>query len=642
MPLALTQNAQIVLQKRYLLRDASGQIAETPEGMFERVANTIAQGDLGFGRTQQEVTRLAREFYDLMTRLDFLPNSPTLMNAGKPHGQLSACFVLPVEDSLEGIFDTLKHAALIHQSGGGTGYSFSRLRPRGDRLKYTSGVTSGPISFMEVYNAATEAIKQGGTRRGANMGILRVDHPDIEEFISVKNDLSRLTNFNISVAVTDAFMDAVKHDKPFDLIHPNSKKVVKTVRARDLMQQIVHSAWQTGEPGLVFIDRINAENVTPGVGQMEATNPCGEVPLLPYEACNLGSINLGNMVTGAPDTPPRIDWERFQTAINLGVHFLDNVIVQNSFPIPQIRGMVEGNRKIGLGLMGWADTLMKLGIPYDSDEAVGLAGQVMAFMNYHSKLKSLELARKRGRFAFFDQSVYTHGTWFTQKYGDDESGPITREQWAELDRMVAADGLRNATTICLAPTGTISIIAGASGGIEPLYALVFMRNVLENTHMLEVNPVFEQALKARDLYSDALMRQVLERGSVRGFSQIPEDLQRVFVTAHEIAPHWHVRMQAAFQKHSDNAVSKTINFPEPATPGDIEETYFLAYETGLKGITVYRNNSRMLQPMRIAGVGTTNTQGPPVNSLHCPECRKPLQLIEGCLQCPDCKYAYCG
>jgi ribonucleoside-diphosphate reductase alpha chain len=639
MSLNLTENAKIVLEKRYLLRDTEGQIAETPDALFHRVADFIAAGDLRYGQSPEAVGALAQEFYTLMTRLEFLPNSPTLMNAGKPGGQLSACFVLPVPDSLEAIFDTLKHAALIHQSGGGTGFSFARLRPRGDQLKFTSGITSGPISFMEVYNAATEAIKQGGTRRGANMGILRIDHPDIEEFIAVKNDLSRLTNFNISVAVTDAFMEAVKADKPFDLIHPNTKKVTKTLPARDLMRQIVDCAWQTGEPGLVFIDRINADNVTPGVGAMEATNPCGEVPLLPYEACNLGSINLGKMITQSSEGVPQLDWARFKNAIQLGVHFLDNVITQNTFPIAEIQGMVEGNRKIGLGLMGWADALVQLGIPYNSEAAITLAGHVMSFLNYHAKHRSMVLAQARGRFPFFNESVYKEGDWLSRKFKGDSASVIPDHDWADLDVAIAIHGLRNATTLCLAPTGTISIIAGASGGIEPLYALVFQRNVMERTELIEINPFFESALKARGLYSEALMQKISGLSSIQAVSELPNDVRHLFVTAHDISPTWHVRMQAAFQRHSDNAVSKTINFPESATPEQIEETYELAYDMGLKGITVYRDNSRMLQPMSVNGA---NGKPAAADSQHCPECHQPLQLLEGCLQCPDCHYAYCG
>jgi ribonucleoside-diphosphate reductase alpha chain len=630
----LTENALTVLEKRYFLRDESGCPCEDAEGLFRRVANTIAEGDLKYGKTRQAVNAFADQFYALMARLEFLPNSPTLMNAGKPDGQLSACFVLPVEDNLNGIFETLKQAALIHQSGGGTGFSFSRLRPQGDRLRFTSGVTSGPISFMEVYNAATEAIKQGGTRRGANMGILRIDHPDIEAFITLKNDLSRMTNFNLSVAVTDAFMAAVKTDTMFPLIHPKTRQVVREIHAKVLMQRIVDSAWKTGEPGLIFIDRINAENPTPGVGDMEATNPCGEVPLLPYEACNLGSINLGKMLNPTASGGFEVDWEHFRSVIALGVHFLDNVITQNRFPLDEIRQMVEGNRKIGLGLMGWADTLMMLGIPYDSPEAIAMAERVMTFMNYHAKRASMVLAKERGRFPFFDRSIFVRSDWV------DRYAHAATEDWQGLALEIKTHGLRNATTLCLAPTGTISIIAGASGGIEPLYALAFVRTIMDQTRLMEINPFFERTLKARSLYSDRLMQQISERGSIRGLTEIPADLQSLFVTAYDILPEWHVRMQQVFQQQSDNAVSKTINFPESASRSEIEKTYMLAYELGLKGITVYRDNCRDLQPMGLQKSEKITLTG--LDSLHCPECKKPLQLIEGCMQCTDCQYAYCG
>ncbi len=638
MTLNLTENAKAVLEKRYLIRDASGAIAETPEALFRRVARFVAQGDSRYGKSPQAVAQTEENFYELMASLSFLPNSPTLMNAGKPNAQLSACFVLPVEDSLEGIFETLKHTALIHQSGGGTGFSFSRLRPKGDRLAYTSGVTSGPISFMEIYNAATEAVKQGGTRRGANMGILRIDHPDIEEFITVKNDLARLTNFNISVAVTDTFMQAVQSDGMFELVHPKTQQPVRSVSARALMEKIVMSAWQTGEPGLIFIDRINADNVTPVIAAMEATNPCGEVPLLPYEACNLGSINLNNMLRTTATGQWEMDWERFRQVIHQSVHFLDNVISQNTYPVEPIRRMVEGNRKIGLGLMGWADILIQLGISYNSEQAIALAQDVMAFINYHSKIKSMELAQERGAFPFFSQSEYVKGNWFSQKHDHRASAQLPPNAWEELDKAITAKGLRNATTTCLAPTGTISIIAGASGGIEPLFALAFTRNIMENTRLMEVNRALEQALQAEGLYSERLMKEICNTGGIQYRTDIPEPIRRLFVVASEIEPRWHVRMQAAFQKYSDNAVSKTINFAESAGPEQIKETYRLAYDLGLKGITVYRNNSRQLQPMKVERIMVAEV----IDSQHCPECKQPLQVMEGCLQCPACQYAVCG
>lgn len=640
MRVKLTENAKVVLEKRYLLRDAEGGIAETPEGLFRRVAGFIAEGDFRYGKSSAEVSALAETFYRLMSNLEFMPNSPTLMNAGKPGGQLSACFVLPMEDSLESIFDTLKYAALVHQSGGGTGFSFSRLRPKGDRLVYTSGITSGPISFMEVYNMATEAIKQGGTRRGANMGVLRVDHPDIGDFITLKDDLSRMTNFNISVAMTDAFMRAVESDERFELVHPRTGRVTGTLKARALMQRIIDSAWKTGEPGVLFIDRINRDNPTPALGRIEATNPCGEVPLLPYEACNLGSINLGKMLRqNNPPGKPEMDWEKFRETIGQGVHFLENVITQNNFPLEQSRKMAEGNRKIGLGLMGWADTLMMLGIRYDSPEAVTFAEEVMAFLSYHSKLKSVELAKERGRFPFFDSSVYAAGQWFSQKYSGASNRKISEAEWHSLDEEIARHGIRHATTTAVAPTGTISIIGNASGGIEPLYALVFTRNVLDNRHLFEINPLFEAALQSCGLWSEELMREICWRGgSIHGMPEIPEELQRIFVTALDIEPSWHIRMQGAFQKYSDNAVSKTINFPQSATPQQFEDVYKLAYALGAKGVTAYRNNSRQLQPMSIE----PPSAAPEFNSRYCPECRKPLRFIEGCPQCLDCQYAYCG
>lgn len=620
MAFSLSPNALAVLEKRYLLKDASGQPIETPEQLFWRVAHFIAHGDMAYGTSADEVETLAKAFYDLMTQGQFLPNSPTLMNAGKPNGQLSACFVLPVPDSLHGIFDTLKHAALIHQSGGGTGFSFSRLRPAGDFLNHTSGTTSGPLSFMDVYNAATEAIKQGGTRRGANMGILRVDHPDIEAFITAKQDLTRLTNFNLSVAITDAFMDAVKADQSFALRHPNTGDVVKTISARALMAQIVDSAWHSGEPGLVFIDRINADNVTPQLGAIESTNPCGEVPLLPYEACNLGSLNIHAFVKDGV-----FDWEHLRRAIHLVVRFLDNVITQNTYPLDEISAMVTGNRKIGLGVMGWADALIALGIPYDSETAIHLAETVMGFIDLESKRASVELAKVRGAFPFFEQSVYTQGDWFSQKHPK-------QTDWAELDQAIAAFGIRNATTISLAPTGTISIIAGCSGGIEPLYALAFERHILDGSTLLEVNSAFEHLLNRKNLMEQAILDTVLATGTLQRVSEFSDAEKRIFVTAHDILPEWHLRMQAVFQRYCDNAVSKTINFAETASREDIAQSYQLAYDLGLKGVTVYRNNSRQFQPMAL------NTQ----DGQHCPECHRPLERREGCFQCPDCQYAYCG
>jgi ribonucleoside-diphosphate reductase alpha chain len=614
----ISPNGLTVLERRYLIRDEQGRALESPADLLNRVARCIAEGDLAYGKTESDVAALAERFYQAMAKLEFLPNSPTLMNAGRPLGQLSACFVLPVEDSMESIFETLKHTALIHQSGGGTGFSFSNLRPKGDVVRSTMGVSSGPVSFMEVYNAATEAIKQGGTRRGANMGILRIDHPDIEGFISAKDDLRKVTNFNISVTVTDEFMQAVEADSDFALRHPNSGKIIKTLKARALFAKIVDCAWRTGEPGLVFIDRVNRDNPTPALGQIESTNPCGEVPLLAYEACNLGSINLGRML----DEQQRLDWDKLANTVYLAVHFLDNVITQNRFPIPQIQAMVEGNRKIGLGVMGWADCLLALGVSYDSQEAVMLGREVAAWIDYHSKLASIELAKTRGRFPNFAESRYAYGQWLLEKHGQNPTQRITHKSWELLNAQIEQYGLRNATTTCVAPTGTISIIAGASGGIEPVFALVFTRNVMDNTRMLEVHPKFAAWLENQGLRQADWLERVAQQGSVKGMAEIPEFIQRLFVTSFDISPEWHVRMQAAFQEFTDNGVSKTINFPEEASREAIAETYHLAFELGIKGITVYRNNSRQDQPMSLESVGpepveeTTST----TQAIRCVEC----------------------
>jgi len=614
----IPENGMTVLARRYLVRDEHGQPLETPSDLFWRVARTIAEGDLAYGKSEADVQALAEAFYNLLARLEFLPNSPTLMNAGRPLGQLSACFVLPVDDSMESIFETLKHTALIHQSGGGTGFSFSRLRPKGDVVRSTMGVSSGPVSFMEVYNAATEAIKQGGTRRGANMGILRIDHPDIAEFISAKDDLRKVTNFNISVTVTDAFMHAVEADDAFALKHPNSGETLKTVKAKTLFNQIVDSAWRTGEPGMVFVDRVNRDNPTPQLGDIESTNPCGEVPLLPYEACNLGSINLGKML----DEQNRLDWDKLAHTVTLTTHFLDNVITQNKFPIPEIKAMVEGNRKIGLGVMGWADALLAMGIPYDSEEAVIMAREVAAWIDFHSKLASVDLAKARGAFPNFRESKYATEPWCSARHTERPNGNgsrrITTKSWQYLDEQIHQHGLRNATTTCVAPTGTISIIAGSSGGIEPVFALAFTRNVMDNTRMPELHPQFASWLKANNLDTPELMRKVAQQGGVAGLSELPEEIRRRFVTSFDISPEWHVRMQAAFQEFTDNGVSKTINVPENATREAIAETYHLAFKLGIKGITVYRNNSRQDQPMALESA--PEDQQEKINTIRCIEC----------------------
>lgn len=650
--LNLSGNAIKVLEKRYLKRDKEGNCIETPADMFKRVASSIANAELKYGNSQAEADELTRKFYEAITNRYFMPNSPTLMNAGRELGQLSACFVLPVEDSLEGIFETVKNTALIHKSGGGTGFSFSRLRPKNDVVNSTMGVSSGPVSFMEVFNAATEAVKQGGTRRGANMGILRVDHPDILEFIHCKNDSNKLNNFNISVAITDKFMEALKNGEDYDLYHPNTKKSVGRLNAKQVFDLIVDGAWRNGEPGIVFIDKMNADNPTPLVGDIESTNPCGEVPLLAYEACNLGSINLGLMLKESSNGL-EVDWDKLAEITRLSIHFLDNVITVNNYPLPRIADMVQNNRKIGLGVMGWADMLMQLGLSYNSKEGTDLAYQVMEFIDYHSKIESIELAKSRGSFNNFKGSVYESGKFLTNKYSGKSAGKISDDQWRELDARIKVEGIRNATTTCIAPTGTISMIASASGGVEPLFGLVFSRNVMDGTEMLEINPVFEKYAKEHGFYSEELMKEISATGSVAHVNNVPAEAKHIFATAHDVTPEWHVRMQAAFQLHTDNAVSKTVNFEESATREDIEKAYILAFENDLKGITVYRNNSRTFQPMNLDAKKTPELELKPaqeesyeptgeIKEVKCPECGTSIQMAEGCYICLNCGHSGCS
>ena len=564
--LKLTDNARHVLQKRYLKKDKQGNVIETPEEMFRRVARAIAEAELQY-QPKADVKATEDEFYRMMTSLDFLPNSPTLMNAGRELGQLSACFVLPIEDSMESIFDSVKHTALIHKSGGGTGFSFSRLRPERDRVGSTGGVASGPVSFIRAFDTATDVIKQGGMRRGANMGILNIDHPDIMKFITSKEDMTALTNFNISVAVTSEFMEAVKTDADYNLLNPRTGEFEGKLNAKEVFDKIVDMAWKTGDPGIVFIDRINHDNPTPHLGKIESTNPCGEQPLLPYESCNLGSINLARMLREG-DGSVEIDHPKMAETIKTAVRFLDNVIDVNKFPLPQIEEMTRKTRKIGLGVMGFADMLIQLGIPYNSEEALNLASEIMKFVSDEATRASEELGKERGLFPAFTGSIYD-----------------------------AADApkVRNASRTTIAPTGTLSMIAGCSSGIEPLFALSYTKNILDGAKMVEVNPHFEAIAREKGFYSEELMQKLADGAHLADIEGVPDAVKPVFVTAHEITPEWHVKMQASFQKSTDNAVSKTVNFPREATREDVAKVYQLAYEAGLKGITIYRDGSRDAQ-----------------------------------------------
>lgn len=566
---ALSKNAVTVLERRYLTKDEKGKLLETPEELFRRVAHAIALPEKLYDPTA-DITAVESEFYDVMTQLKFMPNSPTLMNAGKPLGQLSACFVLPVGDSMEEIFDAVKNAALIHKSGGGTGFSFSRLRPAGASVRSTGGVASGPISFMKVFNAATEAVKQGGTRRGANMGILRVDHPDILEFIQCKKDSSEITNFNISVGLTEKFMEAAEKGEQYELIDPRTRVVVDKLNAKNVFELIVEMAWRNGEPGIVFLDRLNRDNVVPSVAEIESTNPCGEQPLLPYESCNLGSINLVKVLK-EEHGEYSIDYDELGRVVDTAIHFLDNVIDANKYPLEKIAEMTLSTRKVGLGLMGFADMLYRLNVPYNSEEGIDLAEKVMAFINERAHAYSEKLAKSRGVFPLHDKSTFL------------DSGTM----------------IRNATCTTIAPTGTISIIAGASSGVEPLFALSFVRNVMDDDELPQVDPFFEEVAKKEGFYSKALMRRIAKEGTLAHIPEVPEHIKRVFVTAHDISPIYHIRMQAAFQKHTDNAVSKTVNFPHSATENEVSEVFKLAYKLGCKGVTIYRDGSRENQVLYV-------------------------------------------
>jgi len=574
-PVSLSSNARTVLEKRYLVKNDSGKPVEQPEDLFWRVATVVAAADAKYGAPEGSVRAVAEQFYSLMTQRRFEPNSPTLMNAGRPLGQLSACFVLPVEDALangkNGIYDTLSAMALIHQSGGGTGFSFSRLRGKGSMVRSTTGVASGPVSFMKLYDASTDAVKQGGTRRGANMGILRVDHPDIVDFITCKEDLTQVTNFNISVAVTRKFMDAVKAGTEYDLIDPSTGKPAGKQDARALWDRMIMGAWRTGEPGVFFVDEANKYNPVPHLGRYEATNPCGEQPLLPYDVCNLGSINVGYYVTDGT-----MDWGGFKADIHLSTHFLDNIIDVNKYPLPEINDLSKRIRRIGLGVMGFADALIRLGIAYDTPEGVEFGRRVMEFVDVEGKRESCRLAAERGPFPEWAKSIW----------GPDET--CARDEDGKRIRPMQL--LRNCNVTTVAPTGTISIIAGCSSGLEPLFAVAFMRNQA-GAMMPDVNEDFIAIAKSEGWYSDSLMERIAKEGRV-DFPEVPENWQRVFVTANQIAPEWHIKMQAAFQRHCDSAISKTTNFSHAATKDDVREIYEMAYDMNCKGVTVYRDGSR--------------------------------------------------
>lgn len=618
----LTENALLVLRKRILARDANGQVIETPEAMFQRVARSIASADLQYG-APANAQASEREFLEVMTRLEFLPNSPTLMNAGRDLAQLSACFVLPIEDSMESIFDTLADTALIQKSGGGTGFSFSRLRPKEDRVSSTQGESSGPVSFMRLYNFATEVTRLGGKRAGANMAILRVDHPDIEEFIAAKTNPLELNTFNISVAVTDEFMERVKTGDSYDLINPRTGKIVRQLDARAVFNRIVESAWRNGEPGAIFIDRINRDNPTPDLGPIESTNPCGEQPLLAYESCVLGSINLARFGGNG-----KVDYQRLKEVVAIGVHFLDNIIDKSEFPIPQIKLKTRGNRKIGLGVMGWADLLVALGIAYNSEEAVGLADEVMSFIAKEARNSSIELAKDREPFP----------RWHVENiYKGNQQPPR-----------------RNATVTTVAPTGTISLIANCSSGIEPIYSIAYRRLSFGSDRMLFVHPLFVDYAVQQGFYSESLMESVSEKGSLHDIREATAEAKRLFVTTHDIAPEWHVRIQATFQKHIDAAVSKTINFPNHATVDDVMRAYELAFELGCKGITIYRDGSRdqqvlsantsdLNEPQTLVDASQAERLLPENQSLaknNCPDCGSALQHNGSCLYC-TCGYSVC-
>ncbi|MBW3017982.1 vitamin B12-dependent ribonucleotide reductase [Candidatus Woesearchaeota archaeon] len=609
--LKISLNSLEVLKGRYLLKDPAGNLIETPEELFQRVAENISLADRKYGLEPKESEKI---FYKEITDMKFMPASPTLMNAGAPLQQLSACFVLPVGDSIKEIFESVKATAIIHQSGGGTGFNFSRLRPRHDIVISTKGVASGPLSFIRVFDTTTDVINQGGKRRGANMGILRVDHPDIMDFIVAKEKTNVLNNFNLSVALTDNFMKAVKNNEEYELLSPRTNKVMKKLNAKKVFDLIVLMAWKNGEPGVVFIDNINKDNPTPDLGPIESTNPCGEQPLMPYESCNLGSINLAKFVT----KDKKVDYEELRKTCKIATHFMDNVIDMNNLPLPEIEEMTRANRKIGIGVMGWADMLYQMRIPYNSEEAIKLAEEVMKFVDDEIKTASEDLAAKRGAFPNIQKSIYKDKT------------PI-----------------RNAARTTIAPTGTISMISDCSSGIEPLFSISYVKRVMEGKELVYTNKHFVNALKEAGIFSDKLIQKVTNKASIQDIEEIPEDLRKVFVTAFDITPEWHVKMQAAFQKYTNNAVSKTVNFPNDATTQEVEQVYMMAYDTGCKGVTVYRDGSREGQILNVKSSekkqeSKKEQPAQKVESKNCPDCNTVMEFKEGCSTCPACGWSKCS
>ncbi len=614
---ALSLNAIRILESRYLLKDENGKLIENPIQLFERVAKTIVSAEEKYVG-KKNVNEYYKKYFDIMNNLDFVPNSPTLMHAGTKLNILSACFVLPIEDSLDGIFKTMHNAAKIHQAGSGTGFSFSRIRPKGSFVSSINGYASGPISFIKLYNMETKIVNMGGKQRGANMAVLRVDHPDILEFITCKQTEGDIAHFNISVALTDKFMQALEVNGSYDLIDPKTKQIVSKMSAKSVFDLIVNMAWTNGEPGIIFIDEINRYNFVPNMGELESTNPCGEQPLLPYESCNLGSINLANMVKDG-----KIEWDKLRETVAIATRFLDNVIDVNRYPIPEIEKVTKTSRKIGLGIMGWADMLLQLKIPYNSDDAVYLAEKVMKFINDVGVETSVSLGKEKGSFPAFKDSK-----WEQDGY----------------------ESMRNATVTTIAPTGTISMIADASSGIEPLFSIAYTKIALDEKEFVYVNKYFESEAKRRGFYSEELMYKIAREGGIQHLDEVPEDVKKLFVTTHDIGTEWHVKMQSAFQKHTHNAVSKTINMPHDSTIEDVRNAYLSAYRLGCKGLTVYREGSREIEVLKRGVKEKPKEEKPTIQKIigkqipkdECPICKTKMNAQEGCYTCPSCGYSKCS